>query len=143
MMQQEAELQKQAAKEAEASASGHRRMSTAGGSAGGASDAAGSPYSASAGRTASQPQLRPDHHHNDPPPNIFASLYRPCKHALARYRASPLRAKIYLTLSHPEYNAVAFTFGIFVMLVILLNTAVFCIESVPRWENTPLYDRLV
>ncbi|KAG2444538.1 hypothetical protein HXX76_001284 [Chlamydomonas incerta] len=92
-----------------------------------------------------QKQAAKEPHPDDPEPspNVFVSLYRGCKHALARYRASPLRAKIYLTLSHPEYNAYAFAFGIFIMLVILLNTAVFCIESVPRWENTPLYDRLV
>ncbi|KAG2449176.1 hypothetical protein HYH02_005923 [Chlamydomonas schloesseri] len=136
MMHQETELQKHAAKEAEASASGHRRAAAAqGGSAGGASDAAGVPNSPSAAHS------QPENH--EAAPNIFVSAYRTCKYVLARYRASPLRAKIYLTLSHPEYNTFAFVFGMFIMLVILLNTTVFCIESVPRWENTPLYDRLV
>ncbi|PNH05881.1 Potassium voltage-gated channel subfamily A member 3 [Tetrabaena socialis] len=51
--------------------------------------------------------------------------------------------EVYVTLSHPEHSRLAFGLSMFVLAVILLNTGTFCVESVPRWENTPLYDRLV
>ncbi|KAG2493594.1 hypothetical protein HYH03_008112 [Edaphochlamys debaryana] len=59
------------------------------------------------------------------------------------YRSSRLRRHVYLTLSHPEYSHLALTWGVFMIAIILLNTVTFCLESVPHYADTPLYDRLV
>ncbi|GIL74378.1 hypothetical protein Vretimale_2103 [Volvox reticuliferus] len=55
---------------------------------------------------------------------------------------SPQREWVYMTLSYPDFSLLAYWFGVFMICVILLNTVTFCIESVPRYENTKVYSSL-
>lgn len=61
----------------------------------------------------------------------------------ARYLSSPTRAHVYALLSYPDYSPTAFVVGMLLLCVVVLNTATFIVESVPAYEDTPLYDRLV
>ncbi|KXZ44402.1 hypothetical protein GPECTOR_68g373 [Gonium pectorale] len=85
----------------------------------------------------------PSGHPGEPDAGAAVRPLAAVNRAWARFRASPLRLRIYLTLSHPEYSALAMCVGVFLLLVIILNTATFCVESIPKWEDTELYDRLV
>jgi hypothetical protein len=53
----------------------------------------------------------------------------------ARWRVSPLRRNIYLTVSHPEHSRLAMFIGVFIMSIVILNTITFCVESVPHYET--------
>lgn len=61
----------------------------------------------------------------------------------SRYLSSPTRAHVYSLLSYPDYSPAAFVVGMLLLCVVVLNTATTIVESVPAYENTPLYDRLV
>ncbi|PNH05030.1 Potassium voltage-gated channel subfamily A member 3 [Tetrabaena socialis] len=76
------------------------------------------------------------------PPDPAALLQHVFREHLMGWGVRPVQ-EVYVTLSHPEHSRLAFGLSMFVLAVILLNTGTFCVESVPRWENTPLYDRLV
>ena len=49
-----------------------------------------------------------------------------------------------MTLSYPDFSRLAFGCGMFMLAIILINTATFCIESVPAVARppTPLFDAL-
>ncbi|GLI66333.1 hypothetical protein VaNZ11_010113 [Volvox africanus] len=53
------------------------------------------------------------------------------------------RGSIYMTLSYPDFSPLAYWFGVFMICIILLNTITFCIESMPRYENTKVYSSLM
>ncbi|PNW76704.1 hypothetical protein CHLRE_11g468353v5 [Chlamydomonas reinhardtii] len=63
---------------------------------------------------------------------------------LQRLWYHPRRKWAYMTLSYPDFSRLAFGCGMFMLAVILLNTATFCIESVPAVARppTPLFDAL-
>ncbi|GLC74566.1 hypothetical protein PLESTF_001528100 [Pleodorina starrii] len=61
---------------------------------------------------------------------------------LRRALYSKPREWIYMTLSYPDHSRLAHWIGVFIIVIILLNTITFCIESVPRYANTPVYESL-
>jgi len=56
---------------------------------------------------------------------------------------STLRYRTFMLFSSPESSTAAMAINIIIALTIILNTITFCLETIPDWENTPLYDQLI
>ncbi|GFR45144.1 hypothetical protein Agub_g6525 [Astrephomene gubernaculifera] len=61
----------------------------------------------------------------------------------SKLASSKIRQWTYMTLSYPDYSFWSVLVGATILFLIVLNTVTFCIESVPHYMDTPLYDSLV
>ncbi|KAG2498633.1 hypothetical protein HYH03_003380 [Edaphochlamys debaryana] len=55
---------------------------------------------------------------------------------------SRFRKEVFMTLTYPDYSPLALWIGWFIMAIICLNTATFCVETVPHYRGTPVMEAL-
>lgn len=70
------------------------------------------------------------------------SASKPSKQLTCKERFMAFRLKVWYLFSHPDSSTAAYAVSMFMITIILLNTATFCIETVPMYERSPLAHQL-